>query len=126
MNIHKNARLTPAGRLLLVQRIEEGGWTPAAAGHAVGLSERQSYRWLARYRAGNAAALADRSSAPHRCRHRTSAERVAEIEHLRRQRMSGPAIARRLGMPVSTVGGILRRPAAAVTPAQGGTLCPTP
>jgi hypothetical protein len=26
MNIHKNARLTPPGRLLLVQRIEGGGW----------------------------------------------------------------------------------------------------
>src|SRR5690242_17750646 len=26
MNIHKNARLTPPGRLLLVQRVEGGGW----------------------------------------------------------------------------------------------------
>jgi hypothetical protein len=34
---------------------------------------------------------------------------VSEIERLRRQRMSGPQIARQLGMPVSTVGGILRR-----------------
>ena len=109
MNIHNNARLTPAGRLLLARRIEERGWTPAKAAGAAGISERQSYRWLARYRAGGAAALADRSSAPHRCRHRTSAERVSEIEHLRRQRMSGPAIALHLDMPVSTVGGILRR-----------------
>ena len=30
MNIHKNARLTPPGRLLLVQRIEGGGWELAA------------------------------------------------------------------------------------------------
>src|SRR4029077_21085497 len=41
--------------------------------------------------------------APYRCR------TVGEIERLRRQRMSGPAIARQLGMPVSTVGAILRR-----------------
>jgi transposase InsO family protein len=109
MNIHKNARLTPSGRLLLVQRIEECGWKPVAAARAVGLSQRQSYRWLARYRAGGAAALADRSSAPHRCKHRIGADRVSEIERLRRQRMSGPAIARQLAMPVSTVGAILRR-----------------
>jgi leucine-zipper of insertion element IS481 len=98
MNIHKNARL-----------IEEDGWKPEEAGHAAGLSERQSYRWLARYRAEEATGLVDRSSAPHRCQHRTSAERVDEIERLRRQQMNGPRIARQLGLPVSTVGGILRR-----------------
>src|SRR5260370_40040338 len=32
MNIHKNARLTPSGRLLLVQRIEGAGWRLAEAG----------------------------------------------------------------------------------------------
>ena len=37
------------------------------------------------------------------------AARVAEIERRRRQRLSGPAIACQLAMPVSTVGGILRR-----------------
>ena len=37
------------------------------------------------------------------------AARVAAIERWRRQRLSGPAIARQLGMPVSTVGGVLRR-----------------
>ena len=109
MNIHKNARLTPPGRLLLVQRIEGGGWGLAAAAIAAGISERQSYRWLARYRRGGAAALADRSSAPQRCKHRIGTERIGEIERLRQQRMSGPAIARQLSMPVSTVGAILRR-----------------
>jgi transposase InsO family protein len=37
------------------------------------------------------------------------AERVAEIERLRRERLSGPAIALGLGMPRSTVGAVLRR-----------------
>ena len=109
MNVHKNARLTPQGRLLLVQRIDEEGWRIADAANAAGISERQSYRWLARYRGGGAAALADRSSAPQHCKHRIGAERVGDIERLRRQRMSGPAVARQLGMPVSTVGAILRR-----------------
>ena len=109
MNIHKNARLTPQGRLLLVERITESGWNVGQAAQAAGISVRQSYRWLARYRAKGAAGLGDRSSAPHRCQHRTAGDQVNEIERLRRQRMSGPQIACQLGMPVSTVGGVLRR-----------------
>jgi transposase InsO family protein len=109
MNMHKNARLTPQGRLLLVHRITDQGWTVGSAAGAAGLSERQAYRWLARYRAGGTAALSDRSSAPKHCRHEVPAARVAEIEHQRRQRLSGPAIARQLVMPVSTVGSVLRR-----------------
>ena len=108
MNMH-NARLTPQGRLLLVQRVTGQSWTVRSAAGAAGLSEHQAYRWLARYRAGGAAGLIDRSSAPQRCRHRVSPERVAAIERWRRRRLSGPAIARQLGMRVSTVGGILRR-----------------
>ena len=108
MNIHKNARLTPQGPLLLVtgRRI---GWRIAEAAKAAGISQRQGYRWLTRCRSGGAAQLRDRSSAPGCCKHRIAAERISEITALRRQRMSGPAIARQLGMPVSTVGAILRR-----------------
>ncbi len=36
MNLHKNARLMPQGRHLLVQRITEQGWTVSAAGRARG------------------------------------------------------------------------------------------
>jgi transposase InsO family protein len=109
MNMHKNARLTPQGRLLLVQRVRNQGWTVEAAAGAAGLSERQAYRWLARYRTGGAAALIDRSSAPQHHPHQVPGARVAEIERWRRQRLSGPAIARQLAMPVSTVGSRLRR-----------------
>ena len=52
MNMHKKARLMPQGRLLLVQRVTEQGWTVGLAAGAAGLSERQTYRWLACYRAG--------------------------------------------------------------------------
>ena len=109
MNIHKNARLTAQGRHLLVRRVEELGWRMVEAAKAAGISQRQGYRWLARYRSGGSAELGDRSSAPKCCKHRVAAERISEITGLRRQRMSGPAIARQLGMPVSTVGAILRR-----------------
>jgi transposase-like protein len=109
MNIHKNARLTPQGRLLLVERITEHGWSVAQAAQAAGLSTRQAYRWCARYRSGGRAALEDRSSAPGHCPRRTSAAQTTAIEQLRRQRLTGPGIARQLGMPASTVGKVLRR-----------------
>jgi transposase InsO family protein len=109
MNMHKNARLTPQGRALLVKRVREEGWRVVDAAAAAGLSERQAYRWLARHRAGGEPALADRSSAPARCPHGTGAETIQQIEQLRRQRLSGPQIARQLGKPRSTVGTLLRR-----------------
>ena len=40
MTIHKNARLTPQGRLLLAERVTERGWTVGAAAGTAGLSER--------------------------------------------------------------------------------------
>jgi transposase len=70
MNIHKNARLTPQGRLLLAERITEHGWSATQAAQAAGLSTRQAYRWFARYRCDGVAALADPSSAPRHCPHR--------------------------------------------------------
>src|SRR5690606_26037759 len=109
MNIHENARMTVHGRALLVSRVGDQGWRVVDAAKAAGVSERTAYTWLARHRAGGAAALKDRSSAPGSCPHRTPVEQVAAIESLRRQRLTGPRIALRLGMPRSTVGAVLRR-----------------
>jgi transposase InsO family protein len=108
MNVHKNARLTPQGRALLVQRVCTDGWRVGDAARAAGLSQRRAFVWLARHRAGGELALQDRSSAPARCR-RTDADTTSKIEHLRRQRMTGTQIARRLAIPRSTVGTVLRR-----------------
>lgn len=107
MNVHKNARLTPSGRVLLAERIESG-WPVAEAAAASGVSVRTAYRWLGRYRSGDRQ-LNDRSSAPHTCPHQLPVEQIAAIEHLRRQRQTGAAIARVLGMARSSVGLILRR-----------------
>ena len=109
MNTHKNARMTVHGRALLVKRVENESWRVAAAAEAGGVSTRTAYKWLARYRAGGERMLADRSSAPTRCRHRLPAETAAGIERLRRQRMTGPRIAKALGLARSTVGAVLRR-----------------
>jgi transposase len=72
------------------------------------VSEQTVRKWVRRWQSGGPIALLDRSSRPARLRG-TPAERVAEIEGLRRQRMSSPAIARQLGLPISTVIKILRR-----------------
>ena len=109
MNVHENARLTPAGRAVMIARIVEEGWSVRRAAEAAGVSERTAYTWLGRHRRGGERRLHDRSSAPRRCPRRTSPQRVAEIEQLRRGRMTGPSIARTLGMPRSTVGAVLRR-----------------
>jgi transposase InsO family protein len=107
MNVHKNARLTASGRVLLVSRIERG-WTVGHAAEASGVSARTAYRWLARSRSGDCQ-LRDRSSAPRHCPHRLAKEQIAAVERLRRERLTGPAIARALGMARSTVSLILRR-----------------
>jgi len=73
MNVHQNARLTPQGRLLLVRRITEEGWRVADAANAAGISVRQSYRWLARYRSGGAARW------PTAARHRNAASTASAL-----------------------------------------------
>jgi transposase InsO family protein len=108
MNVHENARLTPSGRAVMVSRIE-AGWPVKRAAEAAGVSARTAYRWLERHRQGGERRLHDRSSAPRRCPWKLAEVRVKEIERLRRQRMTGPAIARALGMARSTVGLVLRR-----------------
>jgi transposase InsO family protein len=108
MNVHKNARLTPVGRALLARRVSQG-WTAKAAAEAAGVSVRTARKWIDRHRRGGERRHHDRSSAPRRCPRRTSQQQVAQIEQLRRQRMTGPAIAAALGMARSTVGAVLRR-----------------
>ena len=108
MNVHKNARLTPSGRALLARRVSQG-WTAKAAAEAAGVSVRTAHKWIERHRRGGERRHHDRSSAPRRCPRRTPQPRVEQIEQLRRQRMTGPAIAAALGMARSTVGAVLRR-----------------
>ena len=108
MNVHKNARLTPSGRALLADRVARG-WTVKAAASAAGVSRRTAHKWLARHRLGGERRHHDRSSAPRRCPRRVAAARIADIEALRRERLTGAAIAGRLGMARSTVGLVLRR-----------------
>ena len=108
MRLHGNARLTPAGRLLLCLRVIDEGWTVADAADAAGCSERTGFKWLARYRSEGEAGLQDRSSRPHRIV-ATSPDRVAMIDHLRRLRFTAKRIAESLAMAISTVSAVLKR-----------------
>ena len=108
MDAHENARTTPHSRMLIVERLA-AGWTVVAVAAALGTSPRTVRKWRDRFAAEGEPGLRDRSSRPHRAPAELPAAAKAEIEALRRQRLSGPAIARQLGRPVSTVGVALRR-----------------
>ena len=109
MNLHGNARSCPRSRLLMLRRVEEEGWTLTAAAEAAGVSVRTVSKWRRRYREEGEQGLVDRCSAPASVPLRTDELRVAVIAGLRRLRMTGAEIAETLGMPASTVSGILTR-----------------
>lgn len=88
MRLHGNARTCPKSRRLLAERVLEDDWSLTDVAEAAGVSERTAAKWVARLQAEGEAGLEDRCSAPKRIRHRTSAERVAAIEALRRLRLS--------------------------------------
>ena len=88
--MHRNARLTPQGRLLLCQRIESG-WPVAHAAAAMGISRDRAYVWWHRYQDEGPLGLEDRSSRPHRCPNRTKASVERRIVTLRTSRGLGPA-----------------------------------
>lgn len=108
MDIHKNARLTPQSRALLIERVLDEGWTVAEASEAVGVSERSGWKWLGRFRKGGYAALLDRSSRPRRCRE-TAASTRRKIVTLRRARLTCRRIATVVGRSHATVVRVVAR-----------------
>jgi transposase InsO family protein len=106
---HANARLTPAGRLILCQRIAAGRPVAQVAAE-MGISRSCAYRWWSRYRASGQAGLVDRPSRAHRHPRRTPAGTEAAVLELRQSRKLGPArIAPLVGLPASTVYRVLVR-----------------
>ena len=108
MNVHKNARLTPRGRERIVE-LDASGLTPQAIAQAVGVSPRTVRKWIERYKAEGIAGLQDRSSRPKRLRRPTPRPVVERIETLRRQRLTGKAIAAEVGVSRATVSRVLKR-----------------
>jgi len=108
MDIHKNARLTPLGRERLVKMVL-GGQTPKAAGEAAGVCPRTARKWVDRFNSEGVAGLQDRSSRPHRLHLPTPQPVIDRIEALRRQRLTGQAIAAEVGVSPATVSRVLKR-----------------
>ena len=103
--MHKNARLTPKGREVLVQRLQSGQRVAEVA-QAMGLSETTVRKWWRRHQQGQG--LQDRSSRPHSSPRAIAAERRSQIEALRRQRRTGRVIAEQTGLSAATVSRVLR------------------
>jgi transposase InsO family protein len=108
MNIHKNARLTPIGREILVARLERGEH-PQDVACAMGVSVPTVYKWCRRYRQFGLAGLRDRSSRPLSSPTRSSAAIEAQVIALRRHKRIYDQIAQETGVSRSTVARILVR-----------------
>jgi transposase InsO family protein len=107
---HRNAPLSELGRLRLARVIVEQGWPVARAAERFQVSRTTAGRWAARYRDHGPAGMADRSSRPRHCPHRTPPELVRVIVRLRlRQRLGPLAIAAQVGLAPSTVHAVLVR-----------------
>jgi transposase InsO family protein len=109
MRVHANARLSPIGRRLLVDRVEGDGWTVQQAAESAGVSERTARKWLARWRAEGEAGLFDRSSAPKVVANRTSVQTEQLIAALRRLRFTAPQLSELLDLPLSTISAVCKR-----------------
>ena len=106
---HGNARLAPAGRLIMVQRIQSGRAVAHVASE-MGVSRTTAWRWWRRFQEHGAAGLIDRSSIAHSHPARTGPCVETRVRIMRELTRRGPVfIASKLGMQASTVGRVLRR-----------------
>lgn len=107
---HRRAKLTPFGRLLLVQRVEVQKWPAARAAESVGVSRATAYKWVRRYRQAGLAGLEDRSSRPRVSPRALGQDQVERVLRARSELRQGPhRLAYALGMPRSTVYRVLHR-----------------
>jgi transposase InsO family protein len=109
MRLHANAALSLKARARMVELVLAQDRSIALAAEAAGVSERTCAKWVARYRQAGPEGLLDRSSAPRRVHNRTDPRLVELLASLRRLRFTAPELADLLGMPVSTISGILKR-----------------
>ncbi len=106
---HRNARLTPHGRQLLVDRVATGRPIAHVAAE-LGVSRQCAHRWVARHAAEGPTGLLDRSSRPHRTPTRTPPSVETRVIQARKDQRRGPDwLAAELGVPARTISRILRR-----------------
>jgi transposase InsO family protein len=109
VKLHRNARLTPTARRILVDRVRDQGWRVQRAAEAFGVSRRTAHKWLKRFAEAGDAGLEDRSSRPIRSPRQIAARVVRAIDRLRRRRRTAWEIAGELGVARSTVSRVLVR-----------------
>ena len=106
---HRNARLTPFARRLIVDRVQ-AGQPVAHVAKAMGVSRQCAHRWINRFNEAGDDGLQDRSSRPHSCPNQTAPDLedtvlAARVEHRRGQDW----LAGEVGVPARTISRILRR-----------------
>lgn len=109
MNTHKNARLTYARRIEMVQSITLRGQSAAHAATLHGVSELTARKWLGRFLAGGEAALFDKSSRPDKSPRAIDPSKAMAIVELRRRYFLQARIASALGVSKATVSRVLAR-----------------
>ena len=117
MNVHKNARLTPNGRIHLIELIDSVGLKAAAA--ATGLSSRTAAKWQDREAGEGVAGLVDRSSRSQRVRAPITAAKRERIVRLRQRRSTMRTIAVRVGVSMATVSRVLAEAGCSRLPLRG-------
>jgi transposase InsO family protein len=108
MDMHKNARLTPHCRALVVGRVSQGRKVQLIA-RELGISAATVRKWARRYRAEGERGLLDRSCRPRRSPRATVRELELAVVALRRQRLTLAGIAAQLRLSRSTVARICAR-----------------
>lgn len=106
--MHKNARLTPKGREVMLGRLQTGQHQTDVA-QAMGVSLTTVKKWQRRFRDEGIEGLQDRSSRPRHSPRRLPARVAERVVALRRKRRTGRYIAGQLGLSAASVSRILRR-----------------
>jgi transposase InsO family protein len=108
VDTHKNAPMTPAGRLRMVHAVS-GGESTREVARRLSVDPKTVRKWCRRFAEGGESALADRSSRPHRCPSAIPRGTLQRAVKLRRQGMMMAAIAAELSISKATVARVMKR-----------------
>lgn len=108
MDTHKNAPMTPAGRLRMVQAVVSGE-PIASAAQRCHIDRKSVRKWVLRHRAEGEAGLRDRSSRPHRSPTAIARGTAQRVITLRQRRWTMSSIAAELRISRATVSRVLVR-----------------
>ncbi len=109
MNTHKNARLSFARRVEMIQDITQRGLGVCAAAANHGVTVSTARKWLGRFLALGQAALCDASSRPLYSPRSIEPGKALAIVELRQRRLTQARIATAVGVSKSTVSRVLAR-----------------